>query len=153
MATAGFTLVELVLVLTIAGILAAVAAPRFFERSAFDERGYYDELASALRYAQKLSVATGCPVRASVTAAGYALGQQSALAGHCDPGDAAFAQAVRLPDGQTVNGAVPTGVSVVPAVSFLFRPTGDTDLPGDQTINVGARTLTVVAASGLVRTP
>lgn len=53
----GFTLVELLLVMVIAGILAAVAVPRLAQRSAFDVRGYADQLAATVRYAQKLAIA------------------------------------------------------------------------------------------------
>lgn len=53
----GYTLTELVTALVIAGILAAVAAPRFFERNAFESRGFYDQVVSSLRYAQKAAVA------------------------------------------------------------------------------------------------
>ena len=53
----GFTLVELIGVIAIAGILAAVAAPRFFSASTFESRGYFDAASGFLRYAQKLAIA------------------------------------------------------------------------------------------------
>ena len=53
----GFTIVELITIIVIAGILAAVAAPRFFDRNVFDSRGFYDQTISALRYAQKAAIA------------------------------------------------------------------------------------------------
>ncbi len=53
----GFTMVELILVMVIAGVLAAVAIPRLVGRSNFDARGFTDELAASVRFAQKLSIA------------------------------------------------------------------------------------------------
>jgi MSHA pilin protein MshC len=53
----GFTLVELVMVMMIAGVLATVAAPRMIDRSAFQTRGGAAEVRTALRYAQKLAMA------------------------------------------------------------------------------------------------
>ncbi len=50
-------MVELIAMLTIVGILAAVAVPRFFERNLFDSRGFRDQLVSTLRFAQKTAVA------------------------------------------------------------------------------------------------
>lgn len=53
----GFSLVELILVMVIAGILAAVAVPRLIGRTGFDTRGFADQLAATVRFAQKLAIA------------------------------------------------------------------------------------------------
>ena len=53
----GFTLVELVVVIPIMGILAAVAAPRFANGDIFETRGDAGLLASTIRYAQKTAIA------------------------------------------------------------------------------------------------
>ena len=65
----GFTIVELVAVMVITGIIAAIAAPRFIGVDAFDARGSYSTLVSALRYAQKTAIAQRTTVCASVDAA------------------------------------------------------------------------------------
>jgi len=63
----GFTIVELIMVIVILGIISAVALPRFFDRNTFDERFYFEEVLSSVRYAQKLAVASGCYIRAQAS--------------------------------------------------------------------------------------
>jgi MSHA pilin protein MshC len=64
---AGFTLVELVVVIIVVSILAVVALPRLNTRT-FDTVGFYQEVLSSVRYAQKEAVAKRRVVCVSLTA-------------------------------------------------------------------------------------
>lgn len=142
----GFTLVELIMTLVIIGILAAVVGPRFFDRKVFDERLFFEESVSAVRYAQKLAVASGCLTQVSLGAGGYHLRR----AANCTSG--AFSAEVQGPDGQTpfANTEVPTGVSVS-ATNFpvAFDSLGRPSSAASATI--GAFNLSVIPETGLVQ--
>ncbi len=55
----GFTLIELVVLMLIAGILSAYILPRLGQRSTFDERLFKDEIINVARYAQQLAMMRG----------------------------------------------------------------------------------------------
>ncbi|MDH3645801.1 MAG: prepilin-type N-terminal cleavage/methylation domain-containing protein [Gammaproteobacteria bacterium] len=147
---AGFSLVELVVVMVVIGLLAVVAVPRFFGNTVFEERAYRDEVISALRYARNLAVGSGCPARATLNAASYSLTQQAVFAGHCDTSDTTWPVTVQLPDGQAFSGTAPAGVTLAPALIIDFDAAGRTNLAGDQLITVGGGTFTLHAGSGYV---
>ncbi len=52
-----FTIVELVIIILVVGILAALTIPRFVDTGVFEARGYYDSVANTLRYAHKTAIA------------------------------------------------------------------------------------------------
>jgi len=49
--------VELITIIMLLGIVAMTALPKLMNLSDFDQRGYYDQVLSALRYAQKTAIA------------------------------------------------------------------------------------------------
>ncbi len=73
----GFTLVELILIILLLSIISAVAIPKFFNANDYQVRAAYDETANAVRYGQKLAVASGCEVQVLFSASGYALQQHA----------------------------------------------------------------------------
>ena len=147
----GFTLVELVMVIVITGILAAVVGPRFFDRTVFDERMFFEESIGAVRYAQKLALASGCLTRVSLDGNGYLLRQ----AADCTT-DADYDVEVTGADGQSpYTGALPTGVVLDSAETagfpLVFYSLGRAT--ADAKAKVGDFRFTVVAETGLVQTP
>jgi MSHA pilin protein MshC len=140
----GFTLVELVAVLVILGIVAAVAAPRLFDNVAFTERGYADEIAASLRYARRIAIASNCNVRFTVNAAGYSAVQPSV---QCIPGGA-WGVAVQSPDRRILANTTPAGVAVGASI-VEFSPTGDLVNPAGA-LSIGAFSVTVDSVTGVV---
>ena len=146
----GYTLIELVVVISIGGILAAFVGPRLFDQQTFSQRGYADELAAALRGTQKAAVITGCPARLVLAAASYVASQQAASNNTCNPADATWATAVVGGDGSAIAGSAPAGTAASPTGTFQFDAQGRLTASPATSISIGARSITIDAATGFV---
>jgi MSHA pilin protein MshC len=147
----GYTLVELVVVMTVMGILAAYVAPRFWSQQAFSDRGYADELASALRGAQKAAVITGCPAQLSLSSGGYAAAQQAASGNTCNTSDTSWSTPLLGGDGSLIQDSAPANTTASPTGAFVFDSQGRLSSSPGTTITVGTHTITIAAGTGLVQ--
>ena len=143
--TIGFTIVELVVVITIVGIIALVAIPRFTGTGSFESRGFYDEAKSVVRFAQKTAVAWRRPIFVCVASNSI---RASTVTGCGTP------LANPATDGLLIANA-PSGVmlSLVPEFSFdgLGRPSAATTIVLTSTIaGDPARQIVVEAETGYV---
>lgn len=150
----GFTLVELVMVIVVLGILSATALPKFFEKNTFAERAFFDDTLNAVRYAQKLAVATGCNVKVSISSNSYTLMRQGNASSSSCPGGISYSLAVPHPGtGATSYSGSESGITLSSSVSsFIFNSLGSVSTDATLTIN-GSRTISVIAETGFVYAP
>lgn len=104
----GFTMVELILVIVVAGILASVAAPRMLGRTGFDTRGFADQVAATVRFAQKLAVAQHTDVHVRLTASDVTLCYDAACATLAPGPGGEKPYTVSTPNGVAIASPVPT---------------------------------------------
>jgi len=147
----GFTLIESVMTLVILGIISALALPKFFQISDYQERVFFDDTLAAIRYAQKLAVATGCNVQVAVTGNTFFLKRPGAVdRSQCASTTAAdFTRDVTNPGtgGGNYSGSQ-SGISLTPATVY-FNALGAASSGLD--IAVGsAKKITVVQQTGFV---
>lgn len=145
--TRGYTMVELVAVIAIVGVLAAVAIPRLAGRAAFDARAFYDLSQAVVRHAQKVAIAQRRVVYVDVSATRIAACYDAACASRVrppldylqpsTPSGAAHAPAAHCGNdpGWLCAGA-PDGVTAGPAVQFTFDGLGRPSLAAQQVITV-----------------
>jgi len=142
----GFTLVELVVIIAILGVMAAVIVPRFVGRDAFASRGFYDEAQSVVRYAQKVAIAWRRPVFVCITATTVSAGTVSGCG----------TLVVHPTTGNPLTTTAPSGVTLTPA-SFSFDGGGRPNPNAQTTIALAstiagdpARQIVVEAETGYV---
>jgi MSHA pilin protein MshC len=150
-ASKGFTLVELVIAILLVGILAVVGGSRFMAIGGFTERFFLDETLGAVRYAQKLAVATGCDTQVDFSANSFSLEQRVS----CSSGS--YTQSVPHPGNgaMTYTGSAPSGIGLASDVDpLVFDALGralDGSTTSDVMITVGARTIAVAGETGFAR--
>lgn len=139
-AEAGFTLIELIVIMIILGVLAVAILPRFASTEGFESRGFRDETVALLRYAQKSAVAQRRAVCVALNPGGAALTIDTDGNGSCDA-------ALTLP-------MTPRGGSGLAGGGggFNFLPSGATSVAAVPAITVtGASNIAVDAETGYVR--
>ena len=151
---AGFTIIEAVVLISIVGIMGAVAAPRFLVMSEMDATHAHREALGDLRFAQRLAANSGCPVQVDFDSAGYVLTQRTG----CRSGS--YTQELIDPSSNQAPFAVtlPAGVSASSTVDPLVfdalgRVTTTGGIVSDATITLGTQSLQAIGETGLVRVP
>jgi len=146
----GFSLIELITCVVVLAMLAALAGPRFVDTQPFNQRGYVDELAAALRYAEGVAVATGCNVQVTIDLAGYTAMQRAPAAGNTCALAGGYTTAVVRADGSPLSGTPPSNANVAAGGTIVFAPSGAVANPPPPALVVGSFTLTVDQASGFI---
>lgn len=159
----GFTMIELIVVISLIGILGVYAQSRF-DRTAFDERYFADDAKSAMRFAHKYALASGCATQFNMTATGFNLKTETAA--ECVTAEVTdFSKDILRPwqGGAYVNLAPKPASLTLSVQSVVFYPQGwadcaDTTASGESTSTVvftltgasSTRTINVVCSTGFV---
>lgn len=140
--------------ISIVGILAVSAAPRFLSVSDLSGVRAHRQALGDLRYARQLASASGCPVQVDLDATGYRLTMQAACRSGAftldvvDPVSNATPFDVRLPSGAALT------TTVDPIVfDVIGRATTSVGVVTDVDVEVAARAIEIVGETGLVRAP
>ena len=155
--SSGFTLIELITVITIIGVLAVVDGPRFASSDVYEERTFLDDLSAALQYARAKAAGSGCITQVDFTSSGFTVSVDS----DCNSSNGFAATAVTNPGDYTTGfserAPLPSGSSYVATVDpILFDGRGRAMnsalnvLSAAAQVTVGGTVITVEGATGYV---
>ena len=150
---AGWTLAELVVVIAVLAIVAALAAPRSLDRDLFAARGYAVELASAARLSRAVATASTCPVQLQISNAGYIARQPAIQGTHCAATASGFVTTVARASGGLIQGVAPASLPPLGALQWTFNGNGSVQIAGGAVAVVGPQSITVDPATGAVTGP
>jgi MSHA pilin protein MshC len=153
--SAGFTLIELIMVLVVLAALSVFAFPRFVQQTDFNSSAFYQELKTAIRFANKLGIASGCPIRVAITANSYALHYPDNTDGNaasCDPPAAFGSNPVINPTKPgNYTGTTSSGVTITGFGDFYFGTSGEPSNAGTITVNPGNRQIIIHPFTGFIQ--
>lgn len=145
---AGFTLVELVIVMLLMGVLTALGMSRFADREPFAAQAVGDQLMSGLRVTQAMAVAQRRVIYVAIASTPPVLAVCL---------DAACTQPLPTPAGDALWLSDTTGLHLNAAASFSFGADGVPSLASNLALQVlgdtgtsASQTITVEAGSGYV---
>ncbi len=148
----GFSLIELIAVIAIIGALAVFAIPRF-NTTGFDRYAFRHELLSALRYAQKTAMASGCDVAVQVDGGADSYSVLLRSGGTAtDCGSGGFGMSLQHPAaGGAYAGTAPSGADLQTSGTVTFDGFGaHTGGPTSITL-AGGPAIQIDAVTGYVR--
>lgn len=141
-------MVEMIMVMVIVGILAAVVAPRFMDTNVFQSRGFADQVQATLRYAQKQAIAQHrlvCVALAPTTVT-LSIANLSTDVGCSLP--------LVLSDGSSVLSAPSSNITMAyNSASFNFDALGRTAVQQVITVSGATNNIVVEAETGYVHSP
>jgi MSHA pilin protein MshC len=124
----GFTLVELIVTMVVAGIIAAVAIPRFADQQGFQSRAFFEQAQEAIKFSQKAAIAQRKRVFITIAAASV---QACYVAACGSPGSFAvidpttgLAMAVAPQEARNQTTTVTFPVTLSPATTLVFDGLG-----------------------------
>lgn len=141
----GYTLVELIVVMLVITVLAAVAMPRLTDRTALEERGFRDQLRAMLDHSRKLAMAQQRDVCVLV-------GATQVRAVYTVGGACAAGTPVAEPSGTNPFViAVPTGIVMGGSLALRFNARGQPVPNANQNLTLGTLALSISRETGIVQ--